>query len=376
MGGLGLSTAAVLLLLAIFAIPSTHLSAMERMLSAVRGVRSYSFKSVNKTTYLAPDGKPQRIRRATGYTCWRAPDEANKKWLGDLHAEIKSWNRPSAYGEPNNPAEERLSLHVSETYPSGKPGILIVYTEGFYFWTPPVPAGDLPVDNDIAKLRAVREGAGKILRELGTKQINGREARGYVLSFEDAVPFAGFGPVEVWVDPQTDLPIELSYQWIKEPDKYIDEYHITDCQWNIDFPTDQFATIAPANLINTTPPKDEQDIAQIVAALKLYAELSGGHYPRVRTVDPGKRRDPAMADPPSTFEGEPIHDKMLELAGFTGPHQTEWDNDAKYRQIEAATAGLDWLTRVLRDHHHAGYLGSDIGPQDNRQSAAVVVRRC
>src|SRR3989304_1848991 len=45
-GGLGLTSAAALLLLAFFATSSSQLSAMERMLTAVREVTSYSFKGI------------------------------------------------------------------------------------------------------------------------------------------------------------------------------------------------------------------------------------------------------------------------------------------------------------------------------------------
>jgi hypothetical protein len=366
--GVGLSTAAaLLLLLAIFANSASRLSAMERMLTAVREVTSYSFNEVNHTTLLAPDAKPQIIGHETYSACWRAPDEANIQWLGDFHAEVKTWHIPKAYGEASNSDVERLVLHLAETYPTGKRSLMVIYTEGYYFWGLPIPAGDLPVDNTIAKLRAVQQGQGKIVRELGTKRIDSREARGYVLSFDDAVPFRGDGPVEVWVDPQTDLPIELTYKGTAEESegKYIDEYDLTDIRWNIDFPPDQFSTISPAGLIDTTPPSDEKDIAEITAALKLYAKLSGGHYPPIHTLDPGAKCDPTeSADPQNIFDGQLVRDEMLKLAGFTGPPQPNWTQDPKYRQIEAATPGLDWLTRMLLNRFRAGFFGNEVGPQD------------
>ncbi len=381
-GGLGLSSAvAALFLIAFFATSFNQLSAMERMMKAVREVSSYSFNEVNHTTFVAPGGEPETYHRGTNFVCWRAPDEANREWLGDLHGEVKGWRCTVSKGvnvapdddnsdDDNSAAaarSEKLTLHLVETHPTGKTGIIIVDTEGYYFWVPPVRAGEIPVDNTIAKLRAVQQGQDKIVRDLGTKRIDGREARGYVLSFEDAVPFRGDSSIEVWVDSQTDLPMELSYERIsdEEEGKYIDEYRLTDIRWNIDFPPNQFATIVPAGLINTTPPKDEKDIAEIVAALRFYAELSGGHYPRVRTIDPGKRRDPAIKSaPPDIFDGGQVHDEMLKLAGFTGPPHSNWDRDPRYQQVEAATPGLDSLTRVLLDRHHAGFFGAEVSPQE------------
>ncbi|HEY4235168.1 MAG TPA: hypothetical protein VGM76_17175 [Lacipirellulaceae bacterium] len=367
-GGFGLSTVAgALLLLAIFSNSATRLAAMDRMLTAVRKVTSYSFNEVDHMVFLASNGKPQTIRRETYSACWRAPDEANREWLGDLHAEVKSWHRPSAYGEASNSDVERLALHLAETYPTGKPSLIVVYTESYYFWTDPMPAGDLPVDNTIAKLRAVQQGQGKIVRELGTKHVDGREARGYILSFDEAVPFRGDGPVEVWVDPQTDLPMELSYNRTdeKQEGKYIDEHCLTDIRWNIDFPPDQFATIAPADLVNTTPPNDKKDIAQIIAALKLYADLSGGHYPPIRTLDPATKTDPTVeVDPHTRFDGKLILDEMRNLAGFSGPPNPTWSQDPKYQQIEAVIPGLDWLSRILLNRVRAGFFGTEVQSQD------------
>ena len=160
-----------------------------------------------------------------------------------------------------------------ETYPAGKPGIIAVYTAGFYFWVPSIHVDEVPTDNTIAKLRAIQSGQGKLMHNLGTKRIGGRDVRGYVLSFENAAPFRNFGPVEVWVDPHTDLPAEISYKWNKEFSiSTTIKYRLTDIRWNIDFPSDQFATVAPAGLINATPPSDQQDIDDIVASLRLYAE--------------------------------------------------------------------------------------------------------
>jgi hypothetical protein len=321
-------------------------------------------------TYLDPDGKPKAIRRDISFICWRAPDQANRQWYGDLHAETKAWKRTIS-GDDNIAADNSATptgeptFHIAETHATAKPGIVVFYTGGYYFWVPPLRAGEGLVDNHMAKLLAVQEGQGKIVRELGTRTIEGRDARGYVVDFEDAVPFKGYGPVEVWLDPQTDLPIELSFKWNEHTDKMIDESRITDIRWSIDFPPDQFATVAPADLVDSTPPVDEHDVSQIVSALKLYAELSGGHYPRVRTTDRDQKYDPALkTDPPNTFDGKVVRSEMLRLAGFTGPPQSDWSRDPKYQRIEAATPGLDWLTRVLIDSYRAGFFGAEVGPQD------------
>jgi hypothetical protein len=374
-GGLGFSTAAALVVLfVILANSATKLSAMERMLHAVREVTSYRFNQGIQRTVVAADGTSQVDLRENYSACWRAPDEAHLRWLGDLHAEVKNCHIPRlqpcdaiSATEDSAGAKEKLTLHLAETYPCGLPSLIVVYTEGYYFWTPPVLAGDMPVDNTIAKLRAVQQGNGETVRDLGSRTIRGREARGYRLAFGDAVPFRGDGPVDVWLDPQTDLPVEFSYQRTDDyrGDKYTYEYHLTDIEWNIGFSPDQFATIPPAGLIDTTPPTNDQGVDQIVAALKLYAELSGGHYPAVRTLDPGAKRNlDETPDPRTVFDANRVRDEMLHVAGYTGPPQADWSKDTKYQQIEAAKPALDWLSRMLRNDFQAGFFGTEVTAQD------------
>lgn len=368
-GGLGIAAAAALLIAAFLITSTNKLSAMERMMKAVREVTSYSFKSTGSTTFPARDGKPRTILYETGFLCWRAPVDANSPWHGDLHSVIKAWRVKSDRLDDSYASEPRVpewALNIEETYPCGKAGIIIVYAQGFYFFCPPSTPEEVPPDNWIAKLRAVQQGEGEIIRDLATKSIDGREAHGYVVDFKDAVPFKGYGPVEVWVDPRTDLPIEFFYEWRDdEHEGFVDETRVTDCRWNIELDNRLFETTPPPGLINTTAPKDEKVLAQMVAALRIYAELSGGNYPRVRTVDPTIRRDPDVpSDPPNLFDAGKIQSEMFELAGFSEDPGPETRDDPEYQKILSTTPGLDRLACVLYDHFHAGFYGADVRPQD------------
>jgi hypothetical protein len=214
-----------------------------------------------------------------------------------------------------------------------------------YFWVPELPsmsAEDIGPDSPITRLRMVREGAGEVLRELGTKMINGSEARGYVMALKDAKPGSGFDALEVWVDPATDLPLELWYE--HKDDKVTQIFRITDCRWNIEIDPKLFDATPPAGYEDITPPSDDQAIAEIVAALKLYAQLSGGNYPRVEA-----------------FDADAVHREMLNLAGFTGQPQEDWE---KLLEIKQTTTGLKWIGLVLRNGINAGYYGADVNSED------------
>ena len=120
-----------------------------------------------------------------------------------------------------------------------------------------------------------------------------------------------------------------------------------DCRWNIPLDPALFVTTPPDGLVDATPPSEEEDIAQIVAALKLYARLSGGEYPRF-----------------SQFDGDAVRDQMLKFAGFTGTSQDKWKDDPTFVEIQNASVGLNWVARILADKVNAGYNGATVGLQD------------
>ena len=223
------------------------------------------------------------------------------------------------------------SYHLKEIDPTGQPGIVIVYAGKFggkyYFRTPPVLAEESLKTSPIAMLRVVREQSGNVLHELGTKEIGGKQARGYVARFTDAAPFKDCGEVEVWVEVETDLPLEFSFR--REQDGFVDEYRITDCRWNIELHPQLFVPTPPEGFTDTTPPDKEEDVAEIVATLKLYARLSGGHYPRL-----------------GEFDDKAVGEEMLKLAGFTGTPQDGRNEDPTFLEIQNANAGLNWLART------------------------------
>jgi outer membrane lipoprotein-sorting protein len=357
-GGVGLSTAAaVLVLLAVFASSSSQLSAMERIVNAVRDVTSFSYKLTNDSEFPPKKEKPARTLIGNSFTCWRAPTDTERDQFGDLRsAQSHEW----VHHLPMGDQEPEVTLDLVEIHPTGKRGILIDYMAKKCYRVPPLHAGDIANSTPLLWLRAVRERAGTIVDELGSRQLNGREAHGYTMTFDDASSFRDFGPVEVWVDPQTDLPVEFYFQYAKDEEGIVDKYSVTDLQWNIDLDPKLFDTTPPAGFLDITLPEDERLIAEVTAALKLYAELSGGRYPHVDKLD-----DRNFA---TKFDAAACYGEMLELAGFTGPQRDEWASDPKYRRIQQSRPGLDTLERILQSYKWLiGYNGSTVRREGKHQ---------
>jgi outer membrane lipoprotein-sorting protein len=339
-GGVGLTTIIGLTLLFLVMSSAGRLSAMERMVRQLRTVTSYRYEMYSRNTFV-PDGetKPATVIH-TGTTYWVAPNSLR------YDEKIVKTEGKTFSGERDGLLAEFQGIH-----PSGMPGLMVHHFTRYapmvrtYTWIPEVPAHKIGDSGPIMRVRMVREGEGQVLRELGTKQINGKTARGFIMALADANPDSGFDSLEVWVDPETDLPLEFGYE-VKDGDQ-VQAFRIFNCQWNIEIPPAQFDTTPPAGYEDITGPQDEESFSQITEALRLYARLSGGRYPQG-----------------SPFVADAVCDEMLKLAGYTRPAQPEWKDDPTFQEIERAKPGLNWLERTLRHRFATGYDGAGVTLND------------
>jgi hypothetical protein len=352
-GSLGLSAAAVLLLLSFIAFSADQLSAMERIAQAVRHVTSFSCRLTNTTEFPSSGEIPARTHHDERFIYWRAPTGPDQ--FGDMHATTMM---TSVHHLPAGDTPAKRVVDLVEIHPSGKRGILVDYLAKRFFQVPALHARDIANSPPLLWLQAVREQAGEVVQDLGTREIDGRRAHGISMTFAARPEFKDFGPVEVWLDPETDLPIEFRFHGARpEETGYADAWSVSDIQWNHALDPKLFDTTAPAGFLDVTLPSDERSIAEIVAALKLYAELTGGRYPHFGNVD-----DRQFI---TKFDGEACYREMFELAGFSGLEQDGWDSDPKYQRIQKSRAGLDTLERILQSYKWlVGYNGDSVKSQD------------
>jgi hypothetical protein len=234
-----------------------------------------------------------------------------------------------------------------------KPGILIDRVRKTYTREPKLRAEDTgsgSLTYPMSLLRVIREESGKVVRDLGTKQIGGEQAHGYLMDY----PKAGWNDVEVWLDSQTDLPLEVRHEAKDETTTSVMRW--TDFRWNIALDPKLFDTTPPEGYADITPPDDVKTLAEITGALRLYAELSGGKYPAIDTYQVDAK-----------FDADAIYAEMLKKAGFAGAPQVQWARNEKYQEIQRAKSGLDWIAKITRDKNVTRYDGLYVGPQDKEK---------
>ena len=103
-------------------------------------------------------------------------------------------------------------------------------------------------------------------RELGTKVISGKKARGFVIAIQKVNPeVRSPGLIEIWLDSETSLPIRFRSEGKAENSSFTEES--SDIQWNIDLDPKLFDATPPQGYRDVTPraPTSGDPVAQITA---------------------------------------------------------------------------------------------------------------
>jgi outer membrane lipoprotein-sorting protein len=261
-GGVGVAALSGFLLLW-GGIGSKPVSAMEQMAAAIRQVKSCKCTEVVQQPELRPEfltpGKPPPRVEWVFTIYWLAPGSVR-----DEHTTF--------------PQIWKGSPETTEIRSEGKPGIIISHSDKTFFRTRPLNKGfgftGCETLEDLAKL------SGKADRELGTREINGKKARGFQIDMKkigaDSMP----GTREIWIDAQSSLPV-LVRDDKKWPDNSDHSLIIKDIQYNIDLDPKLFDTTPPEGYRDTTgePLPLEEQVRRITRAMKICAEVFGGCYP-------------------------------------------------------------------------------------------------
>ncbi len=329
---LGGMMAAAIFAIAFLAIDFSSSSNLFAEVAAnIRKAKSYSAEVVMEMK--SPDSS---IDSAVEKIYWRYP--------GDYRVERKTpstFSRERAFDEnvelPNGLAEveimsiERSGIdinHVDKTYRIERA------RQGFL--------------SPVMMLQSLGEQKNNSRKSLGMREVNGIASEGFMVDVDELDASAGGGTMEVWVGLKHQLPTEVILV-IKELGARM---KFQDIRWNEKLSPTLFDTTPPEGYADKTKPEEDlaTQIAKIKAAFRYYAELSGGHYPRVKMV-----------------YGDVTQAEMRKFAGYEGPVKSEWFPQKAYGKILEVTGGLARINTILRENPDASYHGIEVGPDDANQ---------
>jgi outer membrane lipoprotein-sorting protein len=323
-GGVGIVT---LLILVVFwaGTTSPRARAMDNMAQKVREAKSFEMMVDIELRHLDELGRPQ-IDKDTMKWYWQAPRSQRWEQVGQL--------KPK-YGK------------TTTIHPAGKPGIEMNDTSRQYRRLRAEHGQISP----LMMVDALGRYSGQADRDLGTKQFNGKTARGFEIDarkIDDSARFVG--PVEVWLDAETELPVQVRFQVNVNPTGTVT---MRDFRWNVDLDPALFDTTPPPGYVDATPkpfPLEEQ-VHEITVALANYRELMGGHYPQTKTI-----------------YGDVVRDEMLASFGVKDGRPTPAQaRSEQYVKVRKAGLGFAMLNELFRENADFAYYGLSVGPADTNK---------
>ncbi|MGC8643960.1 MAG: hypothetical protein ACP5XB_29225, partial [Isosphaeraceae bacterium] len=235
-------------------------------------------------------------------------------------------------------------LDLVMIFPTAKPGIYID-RKARRFTRQPAWLGEISPVMMVDKLSTY---SGQADRLLGTKEVDGKAAKGFQIEARKIDPDVYSGQVEIWIDAQTNLPVQIRYE-VKTAG-IPGMMRMTDFHWNVDLVPKLFDPAPPEGYAENVPPVrpiDEQ-VKKIATSLELYAKYSGGHYPRVKML-----------------YGDVTRDEFVKLSGAPYPPRKEaYFKDARVKEVYDATWGFSTINVILRENADAAYHGKTVGPND------------
>lgn len=333
LGGVGVAA-----LLACFllwgGIDTKPLSAMEQMAEAIRHVKSCKCTQIVQEPELRPQflkpGEPTPRTESVWTIYWLAP--------GSVRDEVTRFPETCKGAGP-------ILTGIRST---GIPGIVISHKDKTYLRTQPLNEGF--GSTGCEALEELGKFSGKADRELGTKEINGRKARGFQIDMKKISADSMPGTREIWIDAESNLPVFVRDD-MKWPDGSDHSLIIKDIQYNIDFDPNLFDTTPPEGYTDTTskPLPLEERVRRITKAMTIYAEVFGARYPAthgdlVRARAGGVKAKLILGD----------SERPAKANTVDAP-------DVVQREV---FEGLREVFSILAHNPDAAYYGKTVGPND------------
>lgn len=227
-------------------------AAMERMVEEIERVMSFSYRM------------EETIRNERRACLIESVYEG--KWRRDplaVWGTMRIWNTAISLTDPADVGPRRQVVDVWEAHRAGESGIVVDHLKRQAFPAPPIDRGNaLTGGTPVAVILKVAKQRGRRLRGLGTRRIAGRESHGVEILLDgsnpaDAIDGAPQGEegrvgegalwrnerVEVWLDPQSGLPVE--FQSVRRGNGYERRVRYSNLRWNEAFPDHAFEPVTP-----------------------------------------------------------------------------------------------------------------------------------
>ena len=290
-----------------------------------------------------------RVREVKTYSCRMALDAPARAGEPEKQVMKLYWKEP---GSIRIEAFKDGRLVSTRVHPAGKPGMVIEHVKKSFRRVPSrdFRPGRFSPGHWVTQLANY---SGEADADLGTRQIAGQQARGFQIDASTVEPDGILGSAEggvmrVWADQKTRLPVlcEVTIPAERATVRF-DEF-----QWDVALDDKLFQVTGPEGYTETTRPAktDKEKEGHLVQAFRAYAEIMGGHYPKVKMI-----------------YGDVVYHRMRAKAGIPRDADKLTEEQIKsdaYVNLLKSTWGWFIAFETLRDNPDAAYFGKTVGPND------------
>jgi len=213
-------------------------SAMEKMAENIRKARSFKAVVVDEEQSTSKTGKTIKTRMS-GTVYWLATGTSRADFKGqDLYAS----------GGPTIEVDMTFILFPDKSIDITVDHRAKTFCKAY---------GPCKADRLLEMIAKLGEFSGQTDRDLGTKEIDGKNCRGFEIDAGRLFgqPHCPVGPgvktVEVWIDSKSSLPVVVQFKWKDNCSE--NTARIQDLQWNIDLDPKLFHTTVPKGYTDETP---------------------------------------------------------------------------------------------------------------------------
>ncbi len=189
--------------------------------------------------------------------------------------------------------------------------------------------------------------SGESEQDVGLKRIGEVEARGFRIAMKQLEPASGSdGTATVWVAPDTKLPVLVEFEQQSERTHRLENF-----RWGVALSAELFDPQPPAEYVDITPAPQgsTEQVSEITASLRTYAEASDGHYPPNATAD---------------HTGKTLSDRLKTQLGIPRNDDEAAVEHNAYPRYRKASLGFQTIRAIAQDNFHFNYFGDNVGPAD------------
>ena len=223
----------------------------------------------------------ENIKGATSYSAdFKMADPNENSKTANMTGKIY-WQQPGAYRMDQTIKFPGVGkTRAIRIFSFTAPGVQVNFADKTFTRLPPFEGATSP----FLKFQQIADFNPEDATPLGKKKINGKACIGFQIAADKVDSSVNAGTVNLWTDESINLPARVEMT-MKNGDEDMTMVFENFC-WNEGIAPELFSPEPPKGFVEKEdlPIEPERAVTEIVKALRAYAKVTGGEYPKVKVI--------------------------------------------------------------------------------------------